>query len=83
MDWQELLQQLTESSDKIELGGGLKAIDRQHKKGRMTARERIDALLDDASSFLEIGRWSAWEMYAEWGGATSASVICGMGKVSG
>ena len=82
MAWQEILQQLTESSEKIELGGGLKAIERQHKKGRMTARERIDALLDDAASFLEIGRWAAWEMYAEWGGATSASVICGMGKVS-
>ncbi len=83
MSWQELIQQFNDTSDEIELGGGSKAIDRQHKKGRMTARERIGALLDSDTSFLEIGRWAAWEMYSEWGGSTSASVICGMGQVSG
>ena len=83
MSWQELIQKFDESSGLIELGGGQKAIDRQHQKGRMTARERIGSLLDNDSFFLEIGRWAAWEMYPEWGGASSASVVCGMGHVSG
>ena len=83
MPWQELINEFQESSDVIELGGGPKAIDRQHGKGRLTARERIGKLLDEGSFFLEIGRWAAWEMYTEWGGTSSASVVCGMGQVSG
>jgi acetyl-CoA carboxylase carboxyltransferase component len=82
MAWQELIDEQKAQSDEIELGGGQKSIDRQHKKGRMTARERIAALLDDGSPFLEIGRWAAFGMYQEWGGATSASVVCGLGTVS-
>lgn len=65
------------------LGGGREAIGRQHEKGRKTARERIAALLDPGASFLEIGLWAAHGMYAEWGGATSAGVITGIGLVSG
>ncbi|MEE2826524.1 MAG: acyl-CoA carboxylase subunit beta [Planctomycetota bacterium] len=83
MPWQELIDEFQESSDLIELGGGPKAIDRQHAKGRLTARERIAKLLDSGSFFLEVGRWAAWEMYTEWGGTSSASVVCGMGQVSG
>jgi len=49
----------------------------------MTARERIAALVDDDSEFFELGRWAAWGMYDEWGPAPSASVICGIGRVSG
>ena len=83
MPWQELINEFQKSSDRIELGGGPKAIDRQHAKGRLTARERISKLLDTGSFFLEVGRWAAWEMYTEWGGTSSASVVCGMGQVSG
>ena len=82
MSWQELLSEFDKQSATIELGGGQRSIDRQHKKGRMTARERIAELLDDGSFFLEVGRWAGWEMYTEWGGTVSGSVICGMGKVS-
>ena len=60
-----------------------KSIDRQHKKGRLTARERIGDLLDPGSFFLEVGRWAGFEMYTEWGGTVSGSVICGLGLVSG
>src|SRR6266545_4674996 len=53
---------------RIRQGGGPKAIDRQHEKGRLTARERIAKLVDDRA-FFELGLWAAWNMYAEWGGA--------------
>ena len=66
----------------IRLGGGAKAIDRQHEKGRRTARERI-ALLCDPDSFFELGLWAAWQMYADWGGAPGAGVVTGIGIVSG
>ena len=54
---------------RIREGGGAEAIDRQHAKGRKTARERIDALFDPGSPTLEIGLWAAYQMYEEWGGA--------------
>ncbi len=66
----------------IRLGGGVKAIDRQHEKGRLTARERI-AKLCDPESFFELGLWAAYQMYADWGGAPSAGVVTGVGTVSG
>ena len=49
----------------------------------MTARERIEKLKDPETDFVEIGRWAAWDMYKEWGGAISASVICGVATISG
>ncbi len=82
MPWQELIQQFRDENDQISLGGGANAIERQHKKGRLTARERITKLLDADSFWLEVGRWAGWQMYPEWGGAISASVICGLGKIS-
>ncbi len=71
---------LIEQEAAIRLGGGLKAIDRQHEKSRLTARERISNLLDPGS-FFELGLWAAWEMYTEWGGAPSAGVVTGIGRV--
>ena len=67
----------------IRLGGGLKAIERQHKKNRLTARERIDLLVDDPAAFTELGLWAAYEMYAEHGGAPGAGVVTGVGTVEG
>ncbi|MCS6865605.1 MAG: acyl-CoA carboxylase subunit beta [Gemmataceae bacterium] len=67
----------------IRLGGGPKAIERQHEKGRLTARERIAQLLDSPDDWLEIGLWAAWQMYSEWGGAPSAGVVTGVGVVQG
>src|SRR5205085_10374837 len=65
------------------LGGGAKAIERQHAKGRLTARERIARLLDPGTELFELGLWAAWQMYAEWGGAPSAGVVTGVGMVAG
>jgi 3-methylcrotonyl-CoA carboxylase beta subunit len=65
----------------IRMGGGAKAIERQHEKGRLTARERIEKLIDTDSSFFEAGLWAAHEMYTEWGGAVSAGVVTGIAAV--
>jgi 3-methylcrotonyl-CoA carboxylase beta subunit len=67
----------------IRLGGGAKAIERQHEKGRLTARERIAKLVDSEADWFELGLWAASKMYAEWGGAPSAGVVTGVGAVSG
>src|SRR6202008_603700 len=61
-------------------GGGPKAIENQHAKGRLTARERI-GLLADPGTFFELGQYAAHGMYEEWGGAPSAGVITGLARV--
>lgn len=67
----------------IRAGGGQEAIERQHGKGRLTARERIKRLLDGDSTWLELGLWAAYGMYSEHGGAPAAGVVTGIGVVSG
>jgi 3-methylcrotonyl-CoA carboxylase beta subunit len=79
----ELFAQLAEQEADIHLGGGQAAIERQHKKKRLTARERIEKLIDPDSQFLELGLWAAWGMYTQWGGAPAAGVVTGIGTVSG
>jgi len=83
MSWSELLQEFETQHAKIEMAGGQKSIDRQHAKGRLTARERVAKVIDEGTEFFEIGKWAAWDMYTEWGGAISASVICGVGQING
>jgi acetyl-CoA carboxylase carboxyltransferase component len=78
-----MFNELHEQERAIRQGGGDRAIARQHEKGRMTARERIDDLIDPGTSFFELGLWAAWGMYAEWGGAPSAGVATGIGTVAG
>src|SRR5687768_16412557 len=73
---------LTEEQATLRLGGGGKAIERQHEKGRLTARERIDRLIDPGTYFLELGLWAGWKMYDEWGGAAAAGVVTGIGTVA-
>ncbi len=67
----------------IRKGGGKSAVDRQHEKGRLTARERIAKLVDDEARFVELGLWTAFGMYAEYGGAPAAGVVTGIGPVQG
>lgn len=68
--------------ERIYLGGGQKRIDKQHAKGKMTARERVAALLDDPEDFLEIGAFAGYEMYADHGGCPGGGVVTGIGHVS-
>jgi 3-methylcrotonyl-CoA carboxylase beta subunit len=79
----ELMASMRVEEDRIRLGGGAKAAESQHAKGRLTARERIKLLLDNEAEFLELGLWAAHGMYAEYGGAPGAGVVTGLGRVSG
>src|SRR5277367_5242233 len=64
----DLAAQVRNEEEKIREGGGQKAIENQHAKQRLTARERI-GLLADAGTFFELGLYTAHKMYEEWGGA--------------
>ena len=79
----ELLTAIKTEEEKIRQGGGPKAIESQHKKNRLTARERIAALIDPGTHFFELGIYAAHEMYEEWGGAPSAGTVTGIARVSG
>ena len=79
----ELMSEVLNQEETIRTGGGEKAITSQHKKGRLTARERVALLIDPDSEFLELGIYAAFEMYEEWGGAPAAGVVTGLGRVHG
>src|ERR1700761_1141415 len=79
----ELVAAVRNEEEKIRLGGGEKAIESQHNKKRLTARERINLLIDHNTEFFELGLYAAYEMYEEWGGAPSAGVVTGLGRVHG
>jgi acetyl-CoA carboxylase carboxyltransferase component len=76
----ELVAAVHNEEEKIREGGGPKAIEVQHAKGRMTARERIQKLADPGS-FFELGIYAAHGMYEEWGGAPAAGVITGLARI--
>jgi len=64
-------------------GGGKAGQDRQHKMGRLLARERISQLLDKDSPFFELELWAAYKMYQQWGNIPAAGAVVGIGNVSG
>jgi 3-methylcrotonyl-CoA carboxylase beta subunit len=79
----DLLTKIKNEEEQIRQGGGAKAVESQHKKGRLTARERIAKLIDPGSQFFELGIYAAYEMYEEWGGAPCAGTVTGLAKVCG
>jgi len=79
----DLLTEIKNEEQEIQKGGGAKAVESQHKKGRLTARERIARLIDPGTSFFELGLYAAYEMYEEWGGAPAAGTITGLARVCG
>ena len=79
---QDALAALQEREEQIRLGGGEKRIEREHSRGKMTARERVAALCD-GGDFLEIGLWAADGMYEDVGGCPSAGVVVVLGRVEG
>jgi len=81
--WRNRLRILEAQHDEIAMGGGEGAAAKQKKKGKLLARERVDALIDKGTEFLEIGSFAAWGLYEEWGGAPAAGVVVGLGTVSG
>ncbi|MFQ5797774.1 MAG: acyl-CoA carboxylase subunit beta [Bacteroidota bacterium] len=78
-----ILRVLQAKADEVKLGGGGKAIERQHKRGKLTGRERISKLIDPGSYFLEIGLFAGYGMYEEYGGAPSSGTVFGIGKIQG
>lgn len=78
-----LLSELKKRLAKVKLGGGEKSIAKHHSKGKMTARERIDYLLDAKSKSIEIGAFAGEDMYENYGGCPSGGVVVKIGYVKG
>jgi 3-methylcrotonyl-CoA carboxylase beta subunit len=76
-----MVSQLRRKLSEVYLGGGKKKIEKQHADGKLTARERIDYLIDEKSEYIEIGAFAADEMYEEYGGCPSAGVVVVIGYV--
>src|SRR3954464_6383880 len=79
----DLVTTIAREQEKIREGGGAKAIESQHGKGRLTARERIKLLIDPGTELLELGIYAAHGMYEEWGGAPGAGVGTAIAHVHG
>ncbi|MAR62394.1 MAG: methylcrotonoyl-CoA carboxylase [Flavobacteriaceae bacterium] len=77
-----LISDLKKRFTKVKLGGGQKRIDNLHKKGKMTARERIDYLFDNKSKSIEIGAFAGDQMYEDHGGCPSGGVVVKIGYIS-
>lgn len=78
-----LISDLKRRYDQVSLGGGKSKIEKQHAKGKLTARERIDFLLDKKTDSIEIGAFAGDGMYEEYGGCPSGGVVVKIGYVSG
>lgn len=75
--------QVKKQLEKIYEGGGKKAIEKQHERNKLTARERIQYLIDNDKPFVEIGAFAGYEMYTEQGGCAAGGTVSGLGYVSG
>lgn len=83
-DWMKMaVSQTQQYYEKIKLGGGKKAIEKQRERNKLTARERIDYLCDKDQPFLEIGAFAGFDMYEEQGGCPAGGTVAGLGYVSG
>jgi 3-methylcrotonyl-CoA carboxylase beta subunit len=76
----DLVSAIRNEEEQIREGGGAKAIENQHGKSRLTARERIQRLVDPGT-FFELGTYAAYRMYEEWGGAPAAGVVTGLARI--
>ena len=78
----DLLGEIKTEEEQIREGGGARAVESQHKKGRLTARERVAKLIDRNTGFFELSIFAAYEMYEEWGGAPAAGTVTGLARVA-
>ena len=78
-----LVSDLNRKLSKIYLGGGQSKVDKLHAEGKMTARERIDYLIDDSKDSIEIGAFAGEGMYDDYGGCPGGGVVVKIAKVSG
>ncbi|HYX76564.1 MAG TPA: carboxyl transferase domain-containing protein, partial [Gaiellaceae bacterium] len=77
----QLVSELRERTALVASGGGEKAVERHRSRGKLTARERIDRLVDPGSAFLELSALAAWDVYE--GQAPSAGIVTGIGVIEG
>ncbi len=83
-DWMKAaVQVMQQRFEIIKLGGGKKSIDKQREKNKLTARERIEYLLDKDAVFTEIGSFAGFDMYEEQGGCPCGGTVAGIGYISG
>ena len=83
-DWMRLLtSEVKKRRAEVMLGGGKQSIEKQHNRNKQTARERIDYLTDKNTAFQELGSFTAYEMYASYGGCPSGGLVSGIGMISG
>ncbi len=80
--YKNILRRLNAEKQKVMLGGGKEAIEKHKAKGKLTARERIDLLVDNPKEFFELGTFAAYGMYEEYGGAPSSGTVFGIGRVN-
>src|ERR1044071_10124810 len=78
-DWCEKVRA---EEDQLREGGGKAGQERQHKLGRLVARERLARLLDPNAEFFEVGLWAAYKMYEQWGRVPAAGAVAGIGNVA-
>src|SRR5437773_5845100 len=78
---EQLVAELRERSARVAAGGGEKALERHRSRGKLTARERIERLVDPSSAFLELSALAAWDLYE--GQAPCAGIVTGIGAVEG
>src|SRR3954470_11496287 len=78
---QALVDELRSRPPQVAAGGGERAVERHRSRGKLTARERIDLLVDPGTSFLELNALAAWEMYD--GQAPGAGIVTGIGVIEG
>lgn len=78
-----LISRLGHRMQKINEGGGKEKIDKEHAKGKMTARERVEYLLDKGEDAIELGALAGYKMYEEYGGCPAGGVVVSIGKISG
>jgi acetyl-CoA carboxylase carboxyltransferase component len=81
--YEALVETMRERAAEIRKGGGEERIEREHERGKLTVRERIEYLLDDPDAFAELGLFAGYEMYEEEGGCPAGGTVMGLGPVSG
>jgi acetyl-CoA carboxylase carboxyltransferase component len=81
--YEALVETMEERAAEVRKGGGEGRIDREHERGKLTARERIEYLVDEPEAFSELGLFAGYEMYEEEGGCPAGGTVMGLGPVSG
>ena len=79
----EITDEISRQEDVLLEGGSADGRERQHRLGRLTARDRVAGLLDKDRPFFELGLWAAYGMYPEWGDVPAAGLVAGIGWVIG